>query len=60
MKTKTIQQNRVATLGTDRVAPAVLAILLGVFFVFGAGFAHSQALHDTAHDTRHAFSFPCH
>lgn len=45
---------------TEAVAPALCAALLGVFLVFGAGFAHPEAIHDAAHDTRHAFSFPCH
>ena len=40
--------------------PAVLAILFGVFLVFGAGFAESSALHNAAHDSRHALVFPCH
>ena len=42
-----------------RVALApVAAILLGVFVLFGVGFA--QGLHEAAHDSRHSFSFPCH
>lgn len=44
----------------EAAAPAVLAILLGVFLIFGAGFAGSTTLHDVAHDARHAFAFPCH
>ncbi len=40
--------------------PAMLALVFGVFMVFGAGLAQSSTLHDAAHDTRHAFSFPCH
>jgi cobalt transporter subunit CbtB len=44
----------------EAVAPAVLAILLGAFLIFGAGFAGSATLHDVAHDARHAFAFPCH
>jgi cobalt transporter subunit CbtB len=40
--------------------PAVLAILFGVFLVFGTGFAQSSALHNAAHDSRHALVFPCH
>ncbi|MBC8128743.1 MAG: CbtB-domain containing protein [Rhizobiaceae bacterium] len=43
-----------------RVAAGLFALVLGAFFVWGAGFAHAQALHDTAHDMRHAFGFPCH
>ena len=38
----------------------VLALMLGSFLIFGAGFAHSSVLHDTAHDVRHANGFPCH
>ena len=40
--------------------PAVLAALLGSFLVLGAGFAPISALHNAAHDSRHAFAFPCH
>lgn len=39
---------------------AALALMLGVFIVFGVGFAQPQVLHNAAHDTRHAFTFPCH
>lgn len=40
--------------------PAVAAIVLGVFVVFGVGFAGSTTIHNAAHDSRHAFAFPCH
>jgi len=43
-----------------RLVAGLFALGLGAFFIFGAGFAHSQTLHDTAHDTRHGFGFPCH
>jgi cobalt transporter subunit CbtB len=39
---------------------AFLAALLGTFLVAGAGFAHISAVHNAAHDSRHAFAFPCH
>ena len=42
------------------LAPAVLALLLGSFLVLGTGFAHSDTIHNAAHDTRHSFAFPCH
>ena len=42
------------------VAPAVLALLLGAFLVLGTGFAHSDTIHNAAHDSRHSFAFPCH
>ena len=42
------------------VAPAVFAMLLGAFILYGVGFAGPAALHNAAHDVRHAFTFPCH
>lgn len=42
------------------IMPAVIAILFGTFLVYGAGFAYPSAIHDAAHDVRHAFVFPCH
>lgn len=45
---------------TAAVAPALVAIVLGVFILFGVGFVQPDALHNAAHDTRHAFAFPCH
>lgn len=50
---------KVASL-SDRLVAGGLALVLGGFLVFGAGFAHSNVLHDTAHDVRHANGFPCH
>lgn len=45
---------------TSVILPAALAILLGAFLLLGAGFAHIDAVHNAAHDSRHAFAFPCH
>ena len=46
---------------TSRAAlPAVVALLLGVFVLFGVGFAGSVEIHNAAHDSRHSFAFPCH
>lgn len=42
------------------VAPAMAALLLGAFLVLGTGFAHSDTVHNAAHDSRHSFAFPCH
>lgn len=42
------------------LAPALLAILLGAFLIYGVGFAHRIAVHNAAHDVRHSFAFPCH
>lgn len=55
------------SLGSDRAASANAQILavtfvaaFGLFLIFGTGFAQPDALHNAAHDTRHAFAFPCH
>jgi len=45
---------------TAVLLPAVLAILLGAWLVYGVGFASPMAIHNAAHDARHSFAFPCH
>ena len=45
---------------TARLAAAAVAILLGVFILYGVGLAQPDALHNAAHDTRHSMAFPCH
>ena len=45
---------------SGRIAAGTAAILLGAFLLLGTGFAHSELLHDAAHDSRHGFTFPCH
>ena len=42
------------------VASGIFAMVLGLFLILGTGFAHSNILHNAAHDARHAFAFPCH
>jgi len=42
------------------LAPILLAALIGVVFVVGAGFSSLPAAHNAAHDARHSFAFPCH
>ncbi len=37
---------------------AFMAAVLGVVLVWGVGFSHIEALHNAAHDTRHANAFP--
>jgi cobalt transporter subunit CbtB len=44
----------------SRLASAVVAALLGSFILIGVGFAHSDVIHNAAHDSRHSFAFPCH
>lgn len=42
------------------LASALVATVLGAFLILGAGFAPISAVHNAAHDSRHAFAFPCH
>ncbi len=42
------------------VVQAVLAMALGFFTVGMVGFSHISAVHNAAHDVRHANAFPCH
>ncbi len=44
----------------ERMATGVVTLLLGVFMLYGVAFAHSDILHNAAHDTRHAITVPCH
>ncbi|TPW27135.1 CbtB domain-containing protein [Pararhizobium mangrovi] len=45
---------------SDRLVAGLAALLVGSFLIYGAGLSHAQTLHDTAHDTRHSYGFPCH
>lgn len=56
---QTVSQVQATPRASRLVAVSVL-VGLGVVLVFIAGFAHPQALHNAAHDSRHSLSFPCH
>jgi cobalt transporter subunit CbtB len=59
----TMQQSQTAHLpavGSNVIAQAVLAMTLGLFIVGVVGFSHISAVHNAAHDVRHANAFPCH
>ena len=45
---------------SQRLIAGVLALFLGLVLVGGVGFASDMAIHNGAHDTRHALGFPCH
>ncbi|TLG79012.1 CbtB domain-containing protein [Methylocystis sp. B8] len=44
----------------EALKAAAVALVLGFGLVWLAGFAYPESVHDAAHDTRHALSFPCH
>jgi len=56
-QTATLSQTSAST---TRLGVAGLVFLMGAILVFATGFAAPQALHDAAHDARHAMSYPCH
>jgi cobalt transporter subunit CbtB len=60
MTQQTLQTTAKTIARSGVLAPAVLALLLGAFLVLGTGFAHSDTIHNAAHDSRHSFAFPCH
>ncbi|QCI98415.1 CbtB domain-containing protein [Agrobacterium larrymoorei] len=45
---------------TSKILQGLSAIALGLFIVGFVGFSHVEAMHNAAHDTRHANAFPCH
>ena len=55
-----VSVTRPAASAGGRVLPTLLAAALGLALLAGSGFAQMPALHNAAHDTRHANGFPCH
>jgi len=47
---------------SQRITTAVLMLFTGAVLLFAVGFAQGSGgfLHNAAHDTRHAATFPCH
>lgn len=58
-QTQTAQLSTAAT-DANVVVQALLAMALGLFVVGVVGFSHISAVHNAAHDVRHANAFPCH
>jgi len=58
MTTKTIAKTTAIAQSTS--LPILAALFAGAMLVLVSGFAQASILHDTAHDQRHAFAFPCH
>jgi cobalt transporter subunit CbtB len=55
-----LETGAVAATRTEALKAALIAAIFGGGLVFLTGFAHTLVLHNGAHDTRHALSFPCH
>ncbi len=59
-KDNTTTPGGLAAAHTTAVLPAILAMIFGIFLVFGTGFAQPTSMHNAAHDSRHSNAFPCH
>ncbi len=51
---------QIRTAAGTRLIPALFVAILGLAVVTLAGHVQASALHDAAHDVRHATGFPCH
>lgn len=62
METTHSAQTAATTTVSSRLAGALLALVLGISIISAVGFMQGPqaAVHNAAHDTRHAFAFPCH
>jgi cobalt transporter subunit CbtB len=59
-QTRTMSGSAAAADHAAILVPVMLAVLLGSFLLFGTGLSTLSAVHNAAHDARHAFAFPCH
>ena len=50
----------VQTAVKSNIMPVLAALVLGVGIIVVSGHVQAAALHDAAHDVRHATGFPCH
>ncbi len=57
MTTKTNISTRAMS---ERATAGIASLFLGISMVFMVGLSHISAVHNAAHDTRHAIGFPCH
>ena len=55
MATKSVSQSV-----TGIEIPVAVAAVIGLCLIVLAGHVQADALHDAAHDVRHATGFPCH
>lgn len=53
-------QTKTQTQSAARFVPAVFVAVLGLVMITITGHVQAAALHDAAHDVRHATGFPCH
>ena len=57
MTTKTISISRSIS---QRGLAGLVCVFIGSAMIFTIGLSQVSAVHNAAHDTRHAIGFPCH
>jgi len=57
MTTKTISISQSLS---QRVQAGLVCVFIGASMIFTIGLSQVSAVHNAAHDTRHAIGFPCH
>jgi cobalt transporter subunit CbtB len=60
MPAQALPEVRPVPLTSHRTRSAAAALILGLGLIFVVGFAPLSAIHNAAHDARHAAAFPCH
>lgn len=60
MQTRNFSATTLSTSKTYEIKAAIVAFVIGLGLIYAVGFAPMESLHDAAHDSRHALSFPCH
>jgi len=56
----TVQTTTHQSATQTKALTVLTAMAFGALFLFLTGMIPVQAVHDAAHDTRHAVGFPCH
>ncbi len=60
MQTNTLSTITLPGKKIEALKAAIVAFALGLGLVYAVGFSPMESIHDAAHDSRHALSFPCH
>ena len=60
MQTNALSTISLSAIKSDALKAALVAFVIGLGLIYAVGFSPMESLHDAAHDSRHALSFPCH
>jgi cobalt transporter subunit CbtB len=60
MQTNTLSALTLPAKKIEALKAVIAAFVLGLGLIYAVGFTPMESVHDAAHDSRHALSFPCH